>query len=151
MNVAAYPVAPIMSLFPEAVARHRFSWFVTPDNPLTGDGGHQLRHAGSSEYWRRVTWAWRNRAYGFSASVLKAVTDGPVYERGDYQVGNHPLHEGTRFLWTAEGFWQFYYVRRTISGRCLRINIGWKLWDHPGRPLFGQYVISINPLMGYTE
>jgi len=157
MSVAAYPVAPLIAaadaLFGEPRTRALFGWFVTPDNPLAGDSGHEARHAGRPRWYKVVAWHWRNRAYGFDANVLRADTRGPVTVDGDRLVGNHPLRQGAVWRTTPEGYWQFYYVRRNplVKGRCIRVNLGWKLWDAPDTPLFGQYVFAVNPFMGYTD
>jgi hypothetical protein len=152
-NVLAYLVAPFVACFSDAAARRLFPSFVTPDNPVTGDAGHEARWVGYPSYMKKVAWLWRNRAYGFSASVLKAQTAGPVAIEGSARVSNRPLYEGRVLRWTPEGYWQWYYVRRNplYPKRCIRINLGWKLWDAPGHSMFGQYVLSINPVSGYSE
>lgn len=153
MNLAAYPMAPIIATLDACGVdvQRWFSWFCTPDNPLTGDGGHDARHEGSSRWWRITTWLWRNKSYGFDASVLRARPARPwLNVKGDRLTGNHPLREGYCLRRTLDGYWQFYYVRR-LGKRCLRVNLGWKLWDASDAPLFGAYVFSVNPFMGYTE
>jgi hypothetical protein len=124
---------------------------VTPDNPITGDEGHEARWAGRSEYMKKVAWLWRNRAFGFAAGVLKATTIGPVLTTGSPAVSNRPLVEGVVLRETPEGYWQWYCVRKMPWGKCLRVNLGWKLWDHPSKSTFGQYVCAVSFTMGYTD
>jgi hypothetical protein len=150
VSLAAFPLGPIIALLPEDQARRRFAWFVTPDNPLTGDAGHVERWKGWPTYIQKLAWLWRNRAYGFSVNVLRAKSNGPVAVRGDPAVSNRPLKEGLVIRTTPEGYFQLYYIKRTMEKRCLRVNLGWKLWNEPGHPMFGQYVASINPFMGVS-
>ena len=152
VDLAAFPLAPLLALLDERTADDLFSWFLTPDNPMTGDAGHEARWLGKSVYLKKVTWLWRNRAYGFSSTVLRARSNGPITVVGNPAVSNRPIVEGSVLRTTPEGYWQFYFVKRTFKGRCLRINLGWKLWGTPGDgPLFGQYVFSANPFMGLSE
>src|SRR3990167_9575509 len=151
VDLLAFPLAPLIALFDESTAHKWFSWFLTPDNPMAGDAGHELRWIGKPTYIKKVAWLCRNRAYGFSSTVLRARSNGPVTVRGNPLVSNRPFVPGLVIRTTPEGYWQFYFVRRTFEGRCLRVNLGWKLWGTPGDgPLFGQYVFSANPFMGLS-
>lgn len=152
IDFLAFPLAPLIVLLDEKRATQWFVWFLTPDNPMTGDAGHEARWAGRPVYLKKVAWLWRNRANGFATSVLGARTEGPVSVKGDIRVSNHPLFEGLVRRSTPEGYWQFYYVKRSFKGRCLRVNLGWKLWGaRPSVASPRQYVCSINPLMGYSH
>ena len=150
MDLLAFPLAPFIAALDEQTAKEFFSWFLTPDNPMTGDGGHEARWAGKPIYVKKVAWLWRNRAYGFGVRVLGARSAGPVQVKGNPHVSNRPLLEGLVLRSTPEGYWQLYYVKSTLRGKCLRVNLGWKLWGNPGEPIFGQYVFSVNPLMGVS-
>lgn|SRR3990167_3623577 len=149
-HLLAYPLAPIIALLDEQTAKELFWWFLTPDNPMTGDAGHELRWAGKPVYFKKVAWLWRNRAYGFMVnSLMRAKSGGMILTQGNPEVRNSPtLIEGTVIRYTPNGYWQFYLVKRSFKNKCLRVNLGWKLWDAMDRPLFGQYVFSVNPLMG---
>jgi len=151
VELAAFPFAPLIALLDEATAKKRFSWFLTPDNPMTGDAGHEARWAGKPIYFKKVAWLWRNRAYGFShLPLVRARSLGPVTVNGNPAVSNRPFVEGLVIRTTAEGYWQFYYVKQTTRARCLRVNLGWKLWGSPMSATFGMYVFAVNPLMGFS-
>ena len=155
-TVLAMFLAPVLPLFvrPDGYLPTWFSWFQTPDNPAFGDRQfHETQMSWTrSKYLWTVFWLWRNPSYGFDADVLcTQVLDGFVYiSSGDERVSNTPLHNGWVFRKIVVGaatYWQFYYVHGWTSVKCLRINLGWKLWGNlqPGqtRPL----VISLNPWM----
>ena len=148
VDLLAFPLAPLIALFDESTAHKWFSWFLTPDNPMTGDVGHELRWIGKPTYIKKVGWLWGNGAYGFTSTVLRARSNGPVTIQGNPKIGNRPFVPGLVIRTTPEGYWQFYYIKRTIKDRCLRINLGWKLWG-PDQPWM--YVCSINPLMGTSS
>src|SRR3990167_6263045 len=124
IDLAAFLLAPLIALLDARTADDLFSWFLTPDNPVTGDAGHEARWLGRSAYLKKVAWLWRNRAYGFSSTVLRARSNGPVVIKGDPAVSNRPIVEGGVTRATPEGYWQFYFVKRTFRGRCLRVNLG---------------------------
>ena len=144
-------MAPIVALFSTAKAREYFPWFVTWDNPITGDVGHELRWLRKPKYVKKLTWLLRNRAYGFSSMVTGVKPWLNVKVNGDPLVGNRPLREGIVTRTTPDGTWQIYLVYKSFAGRCLRVNIGWKLWGDPSHPNFGQYTFAINPFMGYSD
>ena len=143
--VAAYVVAPVVAAVPEATAQRYFWWFLTPDNPITGDAGHERRWAGKPVYFKKVAWLWRNKAYGFSKSVIGAKTLRPVSVYGDPETTDTGPHEGWAVWRTPDGYWQFYYIKKMPWGKVLRINLGWKLWGHSLTETSGMYVFTINP------
>ena len=135
-------------------------WLQTPDNPLDGDGGWQREHrpfpvedTKAKRWWNRTRWIYRNSMYGFAIYAL-GVTVHPgdrIEVVGNMDVSNRPLTEGLvkRYL-IRNGVrvaFQWYYVKAWSKTRCIRINLGWKLW---GDPLHCQLTFSPNPLMGYT-
>ncbi len=166
VTALSYPLAPFVVL---AASRDGWLprwlwWFQTPDNPLDGDHGWRTEHwqwrfklpAPLARYIGRVGWLWRNNAYGFSIAVLGAPIR-PGYElrtTGDPLVSNRPLRNGLvrRVLLNPDGsaYWQWYYVRAWSATRCLRVNLGWKLWGTPAPGERRQFVFSINPVMGYA-
>ena len=148
MELLAFPLAPFIAALDEPTAKKHFPSFLTPDNPMTGDAGHEARWVGKPVYVKKVAWLWRNRTYGFSHEI-RARSRGPVEVTGNPAVSNRPFFPGLVIRTTPEGYWQLYFVKRTLKGRCLRVNLGWKIWTDPLRnPHFGQYVVSFNPLMG---
>jgi hypothetical protein len=162
------PAAPIVALFAnrEGYLPRLLWWFQTPDNPLDGDGGWISEHwqwrkrlpAPLARYVGRVGWLWRNSMYGFAIDVLGAKTLGTdkLLVVGDLLTSNRPIHSGTvrRYL-VRDGriiYWQLYYVRRWSATRCIRINLGWKLWSFKeGEAINCQFVFSPNPAMGLSE
>jgi hypothetical protein len=147
-DVVAYVAAPILGLLVDDRGRlpRWLRWFETPDNTAFGDAGHRERWSGRPLYPRFVAWFWRNKAYTFASEILGAKTRGPVTARGNPAVGDRPLVEGWCLWRTPEGYWQLYVVRRWGLGFFMRMNLGWKLWDLPHEPNFGQYVFAVNPV-----
>lgn len=164
MAVVGRLLAPVLPFFvqDDGFLPDWLSWFQTPDNPMDGDAAHWERHPGTdawSTYSRRVAWCWRNVAYGFDMSVCGAKcrpTDELLFE-GDDETGAKPIHNGYEWrLLKRNGkpiYFQFYCVRQWPfwKSRCLRINLGWKLWDFPDKYLTCQWTGSINPFFGAEE
>lgn len=144
--------APVLPLFvgPDGYLPRWLWWFQTPDNPAWGDKAfHENQMAWTQiRYLRTVFWLWRNPSYGFDFAVLGArVPEGFAYScSGNERVSNSPLHEGL-VIRRMNQYWQLYYVKAWNQTKCLRINLGWKLWGDltPGQvcPL----VVSVNPWM----
>jgi len=137
-------------------------WFQTPDNPLDGDDGwaEHRPYRDEDAYWKqyvnRVFWLYRNSMYGLSEDVLGfTVEPGFTYTcEGDEMVSNHPLVNGlVRRSLTSGGttYWQWYYVKAWSATRCLRINLGWKLWSGKQVGDKVSIVFSVNPFMGYSK
>ena len=137
-------------------------WFQTPDNDCDGDEGHWERHPGTdwwSTYKRRVAWFWRNVCYGFDIDILGAkcrLTD-TLELSGDPETDNSPLHSGWCYRELKRDgkaiYFQLYFVYAYpwTKKRCLRGNLGWKLWDFPTKYLTCQWTGMINPLFGAEE
>lgn len=134
-------------------------WFQTPDNSLDGDKGWKTEHA----QWRfklspplatfvgRVGWLWRNNLYGFSIDVMgaKVKSSDVLVVTGDTATSDNPAHSGsvTRKLY-REGelvYFQWYFIY-VYGKRCVRVNLGWKLWGVNGTDKNIQYVVYVNPL-----
>lgn len=162
-KVLNLPLAPLVVLFAseEGWLPKWLSWFQTPDNSLEGDRGWKTEHrpfkvvnSRFKRWWNRTRWLHRNSMYGFAISVLgadlsKAET---VLITGNPKVSNRPLVEGLVirrvYLNGKPRYFQWYYVKRWSKTRCIRINLGWKLW---GSKPSGQFVFSPNPFMGFSE
>jgi len=141
------------------------SWFDTPDNTLEGDIGWRTEHWQwrfkltpiLARYVGRVGWLWRNNAYGFSFTVLGiTIKEGfKLTVDGDYRVSNRPLHEGlvVRYLvQDGKTYFHWYYVKAWgTKDRCVRINIGWKLWGDLRVGDNRAFVMSPNPSMGWSR
>lgn len=148
-RLTAFLAAPVLALLVNEGGRlpRRLRWFETADNTAFGDRRHAERWGRAPTYFRFVAWLWRNKAYTFSNEVLGARTSGPVAVSGNPEIGDRPLVEGWCLRRTPEGYWHLYVVRRWGLGFVLRLNLGWKLWGRPGGPNFGQYVVTVNPLL----
>lgn len=141
------------------------SWFETTDNSLDGDGGWQSEHLwfkGSNSkfvrYINRVRWLMRNTGMGFSEKVMGGVAEkGMRYTSvGDEATGNRPLHNGWVFRTitnpNGHGFyWCFYYVQSWSKTMCIRVLLGWKIWQYPqdGKKL--PFTLNANPFMGWSD
>lgn len=151
-TLLAMLAAPILPLFvgADGYLPRWLWWFQTPDNPAWGDWQFQHEQMAwtQSRYLWTVFWLWRNPAYGFDFEVLGAqVPRGFAYScRGDERVGNAPLHEGMAIR-RMNQYWQLYYVKAWSPTKCLRINLGWKLWGELKAGQVRPLVISINPWM----
>jgi hypothetical protein len=139
-------------------------WFQTPDNSLDGDEGWKAEHrpfmiedSKVKRWWNRTRWMHRNSMYGFAIGVLGyTVQEGDIYSaEGSESVGNRPLHNGLvkRKFVTKDGeeYWQCYYVKAWSKTKCIRINLGWKLWGNPQPGKQCAFVFSVNPFMGYSQ
>lgn len=138
------------------------SWLDTPDNKLAAqiaDRPFPEHDTRLKRYVNYVFWLCRNRGYGLSETVLGfTVEPGFTYSCiGDEAVGNKPLHEGLvrRYL-TSGGttYWQWYYIKAWGPAkwrRCIRINMGWKLWGNPQAGDRISIVCSPSPWQGYLR
>lgn len=162
-----FPLAPIAVLFAseDGWLPRWLWWFQTPDNSLDGDGGWKELHRWWKDdadvetnkfkrYINRVLWLYRNSAYGFAIDVMGArIEEGFKFEiEGSPKVSNRPLYEGSVFrkVTNPSGsvYWQWYYVKAWSETRCLRINLGWKLWGDLKAGENRQFTFSPNPAMG---
>jgi len=156
-----YLLAPVVSLFADDSGwlPNWLNWFQTPDNSLDGDKGWQTEHLWiwAPRWINRTRWLWRNNMHGFNTSVLGFTPsfgfDYTFY--GKQAVSNRPLVNGyvLRLIKNRnkQRAFQFYYVRKWSCDYCLRINLGWKIWQSPKYGKKSQYVFSINPFMGFRE
>jgi hypothetical protein len=136
-------------------------WWQTPDNPLEGDEGYRTLHAPFKnpinffqKYINKVFWLYRNPMYGFNISVLGQILpdDFKFYSFGNAHTSNRPLSKGIvlRLVYnnTDAWFFQLYIViPYWKNSRCLRLNLGYKIWESPQPNQYCQYVCSLNPWM----
>ena len=157
-----YFIAPVAVLFAskEGWLPRWLNWFQTPDASLDGDQGWIVEHrpfkaeTNAFKRWvNRTGWLYRNSTYGFAIGVLgaKLSAEDVIEVDGDTKVSNRPLFNGLVIRRVRRNgkvvYFQWYYVKAWSKTRCLRVNIGWKLWgDAPS----GQLVFSPNPFMGYA-
>lgn len=163
MAVVGRLLAPVLPFFvrDDGFLPDWLSWFQTPDNPCDGDEAHWERHPGTGTwdtYCRRVAWFWRNVAYGFDISVLGVEvrsTDSLIFE-GDRDVGAKPPRSGWQWKKIVRDgevvAFQLYGVQqyRVWPQRCLRVNVGWKLFDFDTAVTdqVVQWTCMANPLFG---
>lgn len=166
-DIVNYPLAPFVVLFAsdDGWLPRWLWWFQTPDNPLDGDDGWKQFHrpfkneTNKFQRWvNRTRWLYRNSMYGFAIDVLGAKTQpgDELIVEGDPKTSNRPLHNGwvrrTLYRNGKAKYWQFYYVKAWSETRCVRINLGWKLWSFKqGEAVNCQLTHSPNPFMGYSK
>jgi hypothetical protein len=170
-GIIAKLLNPVVVLFAteEGYLPWWLSYFETTDNSLDGDSGWVENHlwfgdkgraygGGIKRYINRVRWLMRNTGMGFSEKVLGgiAMQDMLYTATGDEATGNRPLHNGWVFrtITNANGkgtYWCFYYVKSWNSTMCIRILLGWKIWQYPivGKKL--QFTLNFNPFMGWSN
>lgn len=170
-----FPLAPVIVLFADDAGwlPNWLYWFQTPDNPLDGDPGWKtenrpyLNEANKYQRWvNRFHWLWRNSVYGFSEQVLGVpywVLCDTLWVDGDPNVSNGPPGKSgivRRYLTRDREnnrvpeiiAFQWYYIRqfKRWPDKCIRINIGWKLWSYTGVGTgSAQFVFSPSPFMHY--
>jgi hypothetical protein len=168
-TILNYPLAPIVVLFADKQGwlPSWLWWFQTPDNSLDGDDGWKAEHrwfryspdinGGWRRWVNRFRWLWRNSMHGFEQSVL-GFMPGSAFAyscSGNQETSNRPLSNGAvcRAVINQSGktAFQLYIVRTWSKSFCLRINLGWKIWQNPKPGQYCQHVFSINPFMGYER
>jgi|GEM_PF-388410 len=148
----AWPLTPVIVLFakPNGWLPDWLFWFQTNDASLDGDEGWKngtrpfADNSGFCRYVNRCFWLWRNSLYGFNQSVLAVDLTRDhlkLHVIGDPSVGNGPGGKSglVRRCLVQRGkilAWQWYYIRRLKHwpNRCIRINLGWKLFSFGNRP-----------------
>lgn len=159
--LVAWPLTPLVVLFvnKEGELPNWLYWFTTPDNPKLEDAGWikesrpflQQKNR-FQRYVNRCFWLWRNSGYGFSESVM-AIHYQPEDElvvKGDPNVSNGPPGVNglvIRYLYRNKKLIavQFYYVRRYkhfLTKKCIRVNVGWKLWSRPNGWKYASFAFS---------
>ncbi len=161
--LVAFPLTPIIVLFAQDDG-HLPSWlyyFDTPDNTIDGDNGWKnetrpIKNENNrfKRYINRVFWLWRNSLYGFNRSIL-AVQYRPgdyITWKGDRYVTNAPNGcEGWVFKKLWHDFdviaWQYYYIKKVSEKKCLRILLGYKLFQFK----YGYGVVTIALSIGLNK
>lgn len=144
IDLASYPLAPIVALFGDADGNlpRWLSLFSTYDNTLDGDDGYKQEHrffpanANGFQRWaNRTGWLWRNPAYGFDMLLGASCQAGQILSiEGDRRVSDNPYHPGSCFWRIIDGngstvAFQLYWVHNFTATTCIRVNLGWKLWN----------------------
>ena len=167
----AWPLTPILILL--ATKDNKLpawlSWFDTFDNTLDGDNGWKTKtrpyliEANSYQrYINRCRWLWRNSFYGFSKQVCgikyEVLRDSMLIE-GHPGISNGPPGKSglvKRYLYRNGKLmaFQWYYIRqyKRWPKKCIRINLGWKLWSWSGIGAdSAMHVFSPSPWMHFDE
>jgi hypothetical protein len=96
------------------------NWFITPDNTLEGDATFQKLNPHS--YWSEVKWLWRNPAYSFGLRNLEIPYHAVV--KGDISIKDNDLAKAGWCYVTANGLFQFRWVKPIGFNRCIYCNFG---------------------------
>ena len=155
--------APLIALFvgKDGELPKWLRWASTEDNPAIGDSLFHTNqmHWTKSYYLYALFWLWRNPAYGFDNYVGAVIPKGFFYEsKGDELTTNSPLHEGWVYRKVRApsyndkivSYWQFYLVKRLTKTKCLKLNIGHKLWGNIQAGQVRSLVCTINPFTKYN-
>lgn len=167
-NILNFPLAPLVVLFADKDGwlPHWLWAFQTPDNPLDGDNDWKtkyrpfLNESSKLKRWiNRFRWLHRNKLYGFNAAVMSIYfqDSDKVFIFGDPDVKNDPVGKSgavKRLLLRnrKDIAFQWYYIRqyKRWPHKCIRINIGWKLWDFGNKP-YSSFVFSPSPWMHFIQ
>lgn len=100
------------------------NWFMTPDNDLYGDATFQRLN--SPSYWSMVKWLWRNPAYSFALRYLTPEYNTKTY--GDITIKDNDNAKAGWCFVTANGLFQFRWVKPIGFSRCIYVNLGWNVF-----------------------
>jgi hypothetical protein len=143
ISLVSYPLAPFVSLFCNSDGNlpKWLSLFQTYDNTCDGDDGYKTEHRffpsnsnGFQRWVNRTGWLWRNPAYGFDMLLgADCQVNDTLIISGDKATGDGPYHPGScnwrLYRGTKLIAFQWYYVGNFSTTKCLRVNVGWKLWN----------------------
>ena len=96
------------------------NWFMTPDNTLNGDA--TFERLNGTGYFSKVKWLWRNPAYSFALRYLSFPYE--VVVKGDISIKDNDKAKAGWCYVTANGLFQFRWVRPIGFGRCIYCNFG---------------------------
>lgn len=163
VGIISIPLKPLIVLFANDSGwlPNWLAWAGTPDQPLAGqiqDRPFPEHNTPFKRWWNYTVWLYRNSNYGFAETILGfTIEPGFVYScEGNENVGNKPLVEGLVKRTLVSGgktYFQWYYIKAwgpKKYRRCIRINLGWKIW---GKILVGDkisIVCSPNPIQGWN-
>jgi hypothetical protein len=110
------------------------NWFQTPDNSLDGDNGWRTEHwqwrfklpAALCTYVGRVGWLWRNPLFGFGVVFFDSAVPVVATYTGNPNVNDSPGVEGWCLI-HAGGLFQFVWVKRVGTSKCIYCNLGWNI------------------------
>ena len=142
-------------------------WFETPDSNCAGGDAWKESNPTLSFYGLCQTWLARNPAYGY----LKRCQD-PTYGLSKYLtflqwftvpvvsgltiLGNKDIADGSQgvagyyFMYSPEGWFQFWWIKDLGNGRCIQSSFGWVIKNYstaPDSSVYGSLICS--PLRTY--
>lgn len=138
LTLLAVLIAPILPLFAKPIMgwcdNHSYEaveprlpswlgWFMTPDNSLDGDATF-LKINGFG-YWSQVKWLWRNPAYSFGLKYLDFPYACKVW--GNRTIKDNDNAKAGWCFVTANGLFQFRWVRPVGFSCCVYVNFGWNI------------------------
>lgn len=135
-ELVAIPAAFIVPII-EGIKPGLCKWFVTPDNPIYGDEGHQERTKDWPIYLSQVWWLLRNRAYGFKLYAIGCEFSETVEALGNPNIKNRDNGVAGHCLWLSAAGWYWKSITPIGHSYCLQLAFGWQL-DAPinGRCLY---------------
>jgi hypothetical protein len=153
-TILAAILSPVLALFVQENGQLPvwLKWFDTPDNSTYGDQAYrdnQMKGV-TSKWWIATCWLARNPAYGFDQLIGAKIPEGFIYSSGgDELTGNTPLHEGWVYR-RCDKYWQFYLVKKLTKTKCLKLNLGHKLWGELKAGQVRSLVCTINPFTKHS-
>ena len=160
VDLLGFIVVPIALLFCDADSNHLPAWAQWWDNDRDGINGDGLtgisgwrgpEHANGRErtFWWRFWWlVVRNPGNNF-AYLCGAVPLGEFNSSTNAGglIGSGGGDSGYIFV-TCDNCWCFYAILPYSSTRCVRIALGWKVWDLASTR--AEIVGLINPFASYS-
>jgi hypothetical protein len=146
----AYPLTPFLVLLNTGGDYPKLpgwvSWFDTEDNSIDGDDPWKtlwrpyLKQTNSYQrYINQCHWLWRNSLHNFQISImgikllstdkLEVVTDASIQNTRPGKSGLVRRYI-TRNRQIIAFHWYYIHQWKWWPDRCVRINLGWKLWGN---------------------
>jgi hypothetical protein len=152
--LVAYPLTPLLVLLNTGGDRPQLptwlGWFDT-ENPLDGDEPWQTtwrpylkQFNAYQRYINQCHWLWRNSLHNFQVDVmgvkllgagvdiLEVVTDPTIQntQPGKSGLVRRYIRRNGKII-----AFHWYYIRqwKSFPDRCIRINLGWKLFGYTGK------------------
>lgn len=126
-------------------------WFDNADTWVGRDDSVYLTVLASG-WWNNYCWlAWRNPLNYFGYKVLGCnIQNSPItLSDGNPNVGN-TTEAGYFHQELSNGYYQYYYVKKWSSTKCLRFRLGWKFSTPNAIPGWYQFAFTFQPWLDYT-
>ena len=171
-NASAYLLAPVLPLFRverlwscdnghfrrvEPCLPWWLEWYMTDDNSLCGDAAFAAQNGES--YWSMVKWLGRNPAVGFERNVLSAKIspEMQLHVWGNPQVSDAPHGLAGACFVLLGHCWNLVCVVPTITGYCIKLDLGWQLKTYAEEPArigsqpSARYAMTLRPTRFATQ